>query len=141
MCSAHVGGATASQDGGSVTMHRHSPLAFANPSKNHSGFAHVGSDGLRRLTNKSKPGITCEHASLLLLHALKLPHVHSQNHPASRYAHAAFTACVLLIWGSAGFAGRWFCYHAQALPTCIRKSFVKNTQDLLMWGVTAYAAK
>ena len=63
MCSAHVGGATASQDGGSVTMHRHSPLAFANPSKNHSGFAHVGSDGLRRLTNKSKPGITCEHAS------------------------------------------------------------------------------
>jgi hypothetical protein len=66
MCSAHVGGATASQDGGSVTMHRHSPLAFANPSKNHSGFAHVGSDGLRRLTNKSKPGITCEHASLLL---------------------------------------------------------------------------
>ena len=63
MCSAHVGGATASQDGGSVTMHRHSPLAFANPSKNHSGFAHVGSDGLRRLTNKSKPGITCEHVS------------------------------------------------------------------------------
>ena len=62
----------------------------------------MGSDGLRRLTNKSKPGITCEHASLLLLHALKLPHVHSQNHPASRYAHAAFTACVLLIWGSDG---------------------------------------
>ena len=34
----------------------------------------------------------------------------------------------------------WFCYHAQALPTTIRKSFVKITQDLLMWGVTAYAA-
>ena len=49
MCSAHVGGATASQDGGSVTMHRH------------------------------------------------FPHI-------------------------------------------IRKSFVKNTQDLLMWEVTAYAA-
>ena len=32
-----------------VTMRRHSPRAFANPSqKSHSGFAHVGSDGLRR---------------------------------------------------------------------------------------------
>jgi len=64
MCSAHVGGATASQVLVVVlpyagTPHEHSQILR----KKHSGFAHVGSDGLRRLTNKSKPGITCEHVS------------------------------------------------------------------------------
>ena len=54
--------------------------------------------------------------------------------------HTAIAACVLLMW-----VGRllrrcwWLCYHTQALPTNIRKSFVKSTQDLLLWGVTAYA--
>ena len=64
MCFAHGGGATASQAlvvllPCAGTPHYHSQILR----KDHSGFAHVGSDGLRRFPNKSKPGITCEHAS------------------------------------------------------------------------------
>ena len=91
-----------------VTMRRHSPRAFANPSqKSHSGFAHVGSDGLRRLTNKSKPGITCEHASraCFICHLRMVtsaaihsaPPLHSQNHPACTVCTCCTAACVLLM--------------------------------------------
>lgn len=51
-----------------------------------------------------------------------------------------FAACVLLMWGvTASQDGGSVTMHRH-FPHIIRKSFVKNTQDLLMWEVTAYAA-